>query len=377
MELSDVYLYPRLTPGAAPAGEPDAVLTPYVWPAYRRTTLAAGGDAKADFSITGDVVDEASMELWLESWLAGHVVERYNAQDCFWGRVHTLRLTYNGIFLVHSLDTCWNRIYCRYTSVVTGSAAMAGPVEDAASQAVWGVRELILQPEDVIGAAEAADLAGQALADLAYPRIWRGDVDLARAQRAVLRVEVEGYPATLDVKHHTSLSSATEDADAAVTAVLAGADYVTAGKIAANSTQVTRQSDYRPALQRLRFVAGRRDAAGSRYNYGCVGSLDFDYQPADEVGVRYTLEMKRQRPLIFDADGQYVPAPLVRPGGVSLVGDVMAGRARAAALLADPRAQFDEAVEYGRDGAKLRGKFELGDRVQALNMALVAARRNT
>ncbi|MCA9936203.1 MAG: hypothetical protein KC415_19855, partial [Anaerolineales bacterium] len=213
VERSSLTLFSRLAPGDTPSTSPLVTLTPYAWPSYRRITLAEGGDAGASFNITGDVADEASMEYWLENWLAAHFVEEYGGETCFVGRIHTMRLTYNGIFLVYSLDSCWNKIACRYTSVVDGQQYLSSFEEDSDSQAVWGVRELILEPEDIIGGAEATALAQDALAELAQPRVWRGDVDFAATAKPVLKVEVEGYPATLDVKHHNDTSTATQDAD--------------------------------------------------------------------------------------------------------------------------------------------------------------------
>jgi len=337
-----------------------------IWPTYKRQTAAQGGDVSAGFQFGGD---DALLERWFYEYLGREFREHFGGQTTFLGRVHTMRLAYNRLALTVSLDWLFNRVACAYTSVLDGSTLYTDFFADAASIDRWGVREHIVRPTDnTIGLAEAEELAQDVLAEFARPQVSRGEV--GRLEQAQLQVTVQGYGQALAAQLIREEVEGQAQAAAEVTAALAGASLVAAGQIAANTRQVSIQFDWQSRLERVSWLAGRRDAAGNRYVYGTFGSPAFDYQPADPTP-RYLIWTKRQVVEHYTAGKDYVPSPLVRPGGYSLVADQ---RAREAAGW-NPALQWDASVIYDVHGASLRGgAWGVQERTAALQMALTASR---
>jgi hypothetical protein len=156
---------------------------------------------------------------------------------------------------------------------------------------------------------------------------------------------------------------------------LAGASFITAGRIDTNTTQVSIQANYRPKLKRIESIAGQRDSLGRRYVFGAFAGKKFDYYAvADPTALNdyaYNLSVKQPHILYF-SDSVYVPAPLVMPGGWSRITDMSRPP-----LSSDwnPLDQFDEVVEYNQHGAILKGgAWSIRERVEAIQMALIAGR---
>lgn len=369
-ELSNGTLY-----RTAAQTSPDEIgdISQFMWPTYQRLTLADGGDATASFSFSST---DKYMEYWLGEYLGASFRESYRGETAYIGRVHTIRLTYQRVLLTTSIDGIYNRVACYYTSVLSGSSFLGDFYEDTDSQEKWGIRVLLIRPTDEIGLSEANQLAQEALAQTKSPRISRGRLaGRGKIKRGTLQVNIEGYTSSLDSQIHNEVNPGQANASDEVAAALAGASFVSIGDIAANTRQVTITSDQRPKLQRIKWIAEQRDSAGRRYNYGCVGSTAFDYGPADSENIRYRVQVKPPIPIHMDALENYIPSPLVRPGGVSFITDIMPGRAHANPILDDPRAQFDRSVSYSINGADLRGiDWNESERVNALQMAIVAGR---
>jgi hypothetical protein len=342
-------------------------VTAYMWPSYKRTTAAQGGDVAADFQFSGH---DALLETWFANYLGREFREHYHGQTAFLGRIHTLRLAYNRVVLTVSLDWLFNRVACFYTSPLDGSQLLTDFFDDADSQAAWGIREYVIRPSDnTIGFSEAEELAQEMLADFAQPRISRGEIQ-RKLERGQLQVTVQGYSQTLDAQLYNEEVEGEDDADAEVLLALAGASFVTVGNIATNTRHVNIQAAWQPKLKRVEWIAGRRDVQGRRYTYGCVGSRSFDYQPVDEAS-RYFIWVKRPFVAHYDAGQNYIPAPLVRPGGYSEIVDlsvpVTAGRGWS------PKRQWDASVVYDANGATLRGgAWGVQERQAALQMSIMA-----
>ena len=355
------------------AGHPEGDISHYIWPNYRRLTAAAGGDVSATFSFSRD---DVTLETWFYDRFAAEFKEVYKGQNCFLGRIHTMRLAYNRVVLTVSLDWLFNHVACQYTSELDGTALQTDFFSDAASQGLYGIRSHILRPSDDIGLAEAEDLAQQYLADFAYPRVSRGAIE-SQIKGGLLQVTVQGYSQTLDAQFHNEPVEGEDDASVEVLAALAGASYITAGNVATNTAQVSIKSEYRRKLQRIAGIAARRDASGNAYNFGAVGSRLFDYQPVTEpsygVGFRYDVFVKRPFVQYFQ-NKSYVASPLVRPGGWSRIVD-MRRPASSDLASADPLNQFDATVTYTKDGAVLAGAgWDAKERAEAIQMVLINRR---
>jgi len=344
-------------------------ISAYMWPTYKRLTSAQGGDVSASFQFGGH---DALLEDWFYNYLGREFEELYAGQRPFYGRIHTMRLAYNRLTLTVSLDWLFNRIACAYTSALDGSTLYTSFFEDANSVGRWGARELIIRPEDnTIGLSEAEELAQDLLGEFASPRISRGEVQ-GKLDRGQLQVTVQGWGQALDVQLIREEVEGEDDADAEVAVALTGASLVITGDIAANTRQVSIKFDWQSRLKRLEWLAGRRDAYGRRYVFGCFGSRSFSYQPA-EADPRYLIWTKRQAVEHYTAGNDYVPAPLVMPGSYSKIQDMQAPASTAVNL--DAALQWDESVIYDRSGATLRGgAWGVQERTAALQMALTAGR---
>lgn len=342
-------------------------VTGRMWPSYKRTTAAAGGDVSAEFQFS-DV--DALLETWFADYLGREFREHYHGQAAFLGRVHTLRLAYNRVVLTVSLDWLYNRVACFYTSAFDGSQLLSDFYDDTESQARWGIREYIIRPTDnTMGLSEADEMAQEFLADFAQPRISRGEVQ-RKLERGNLQVTVQGYSQTLDAQLYNDPNEGEDDATDELLLALAGASFVTAGNIAANTRQVTIKSEWQSKLKRLEHIADRRDAQGRRYTFGCVGAKSFDYQPVDEA-TRYRIWVKRPFIAHYDAAQNYVPAPLVRPGGYSEIMDLLVPGGSDGVW--SPKRQWDASVVYDQNGATLRGgAWGVQERQAALQMSIMA-----
>ena len=355
------------------AGHPEGDISAYIWPTYRRLTAAAGGDVSASFSFSRD---DVTLETWFYDRLAAEFKELYKGEVCFLGRIHTMRLAYNRVVMTVSLDWLFNHVACQYTSELDNSTLVTDFFSDTASQSIYGQRSQIIRPSDAIGLAEAEDLAQQYLADFAYPRVSRGSIESAQ-KGGVLQATVQGYSQTIDAQFYNQEVEGEDDASAEVLATLAGSSFITAGNVATNTAQVPIKVDYQRRLKRISDIAAHRDSLGRNYNYGAIGSRSFDYEAVDEpvggAGFRYDLFLKR--PFIqYFSGSNYVPAPLIRPGGWSRIVD-MRRPARAAKASDDPLNQFDATATYTKDGVVLSGQaWNEKERAEAIQMSLINRR---
>ena len=355
-------------------GHPEGDITSYIWPNYRRITAAAGGDVSATFSFSRD---DATLESWFYDRLAAEFAETFAGQTIFLGRLHTMRLAYNRVVLTVSLDWLFNHVACEYTSVLDGSTLMTDFFLDVDSAVEYGIRSQILRPADKIGLSEAEDLAQQYLADFSYPRVSRGTLETAVGGRGALQVTVQGYSQTLDAQLYNYEIEGEDDASAEVTATLVDASFITAGNISVNPAQVSITSDQRRRLQRIASIAARRDAIGRQYTYGAIGSKSFNYQPVTEptgsTGFQYDIFVKRPSIEYFSGPN-YVPAPLVMPGGWSRIVD-MRRPEKTTKASDDPLNQFDALATYSKDGVVLSGAaWTEKERAAAIEMSLVNRR---
>jgi len=343
------------------------------WPSYKRTSLALGGDfaASATFSASDQVLED-----WLDNRLAGHVVESYAGQVAFNGFINTIRLSYNGLVLVRTLDTVFNNVAVYYTPGTGEPTALTSFNSDSSSVASWGTKDLIYRATRNMSQASAEALRDKILDEQKEPKIITVDVaDWDPTQQGVCQVEILGYAHSLDWQHLSVAPAvaATDDADDEIADALSGADFVTAGTIDTNTLQIRQELDYRPAWQRIKEITAEGDTSGNRWIAGCYAGRTLNYNQANTSSIAYFFSVKDRRASgrrrMYDAGNNWVPDPLVVPGQVALVRDILAGRPRASTLLDDPRALFIESVEYSAQGLKLKGANQQIMRLAGLEMA--------
>lgn len=161
-----VELYDRAGGPLAALG--DVRLTPQPWGGAAR-----GGPKRAEIEATGS---RAALKDMLLNWLRYRVViTTPSAGSCWWGYIHEISLTLDGVEYTASLDGLRNRIAVTYTSVegaIEGAYTTAW-AEDAGSQGQFGVKEHF----ESLGQATAAMAAAyrdRMLARYAYPLLGRG-----------------------------------------------------------------------------------------------------------------------------------------------------------------------------------------------------------
>lgn len=354
VDLSTMNLFQPLKVGSDPI-EQGGDITWACWPSYVRQSLAQGGDHMATFTFSA--ADEI-LEQWFDDYLGCHFEESFAGVTVFKGLVWAMRLSYNGVTLTKSLDNLANSVRVTYKTDSAAAETTTSPVTDAASIARYGTKEFLDKLSGVyIGSTTAGYYAANLLATLKQLRATQEEARLSGdGQPGTLQVEVRGYIHTLNWRTITNASTASVAANVAITAALASADFVTAGNIAVNAATVSEEALNVPAWDRVKAITTMGGSA-QRWLAGCHAGTTLDYQPADETTIAYEQEMRTRRRLTFLPDsGEIVPAPLVRPGGVAFIRDLMAGRPLSATLLEDPRALFVEMVEYSQAGAVLKGQ---------------------
>ena len=171
----------------------DLSLRPLPWSA-----AASGGPKAAEIEATGS---RAALKHILLNWLRyGVTITTPSAGPCWWGYVHEVALTLDGVEIVSSLDNLRNRVAITYSSLegAVESALTTPWAEDAVSQGEYGVLEHF---ESLGQASTGMALAyrDRLLARDAWPRLTRGLAGDG-ALRAVLRCR--GWAAPLARRYY-------------------------------------------------------------------------------------------------------------------------------------------------------------------------------
>ncbi|MBK8990166.1 MAG: hypothetical protein IPM39_29565 [Chloroflexi bacterium] len=367
-QLANMNLFQPLNVKSAAVENGD--ITWACWPTYRRQTLAQGGDHMStwSFSASDEILDR-----WFDEYLGCHFEESFGGVGTFSGLVYTMRLSYNGVVLTKSLDDMANSVRVSYKTDSAAAEAITTAVTNPASIARYGTKEHLEKLGSIyISPTTAGYYADNLLAALSQIRAAMEEARLSGAsQPGTLQVEVRGYVHTLNWRTITNASTTTVAASAAITAALASAEFVSAGAIATNAATISEEAASVPLWERIKAIT-KCGSSTQRYLAGCYAGTSLDYQPADETTIAYEQEMRTRRRLTYlPGSGEIVPAPLVRPGRVVFVRDLMSGRPISPSLLDDPRAQFVEMVEYSMEGAVLKGEPRRdADKASALALAL-------
>lgn len=349
--------------------------TPYMWPTYKRTSRAMGGDWAASFTVGAgdDPVDDYILETWYSNYLGCKFEERFGGERTFVGLITGMRLSYRGDVHSISLDDMANNVACWYTPGPGQPRRLTSFFSDATSIAKYGTKTLLINSKGHLSQSAAEQRAEAKLAQLANPRSVAGDMGPFDGKRGQLQINIIGLARTMDWTLYNSTSTAFDDADDQIATILAGVDFVSAGTLETNTTQVPIGAEYRPSWRLIEDIAQNDDSGTSeRWLAGCYASDELDYYEVDESVVKYYRDMKRGQRIIVDYAGADVPAPLVQPGGIAFTRDIMTGQTVSSTLRDDPRAAFIEQVSYDRNGIKLRG-LPVGDEESAATTVLALA----
>lgn len=352
-------------------------VTPFMWPSYKRTTTAEGGDGVASFSFEED---DNTLLYFLEEGLGQHFTESYNnlgqEETAFMGRVYEVRVNFPTVFYAVSLGNVANRIACYYTSVITNQTQLTQYYEDSASIKRWGTRMLEIRPSVLLNQADAEDLAQDTLARLKEPQIYRGQIRSSGRgkSRGRCQVTIQGYAATADDLRYEEISEGDDTIENQLNYLfdtyLDAEGFITRDWIAPMDAVVPIQSDPVPILRYIRgLVSGRRDSNGDIFSFGCFGGRRFSLRPYPS-DLSYRIHTRRDQ-IAYIANGEEVPHPLVRPGGYSFDAGTFGGRPYEG--LEDFRVQRDLQVEYSASGAVLRGpQWSLEEVTKGLAMTILS-----
>lgn len=351
---TDFTLFQPLLQGSAQL-EPS--LRKLLWPAYRRQTVAMGGDFGASSQFSGP---DWLLEKWRDEYLGAHFIETWAGVTAFEGQLYAMQLTYNGQFQTVSLENVYNSVTVKYLASTKTSEAETAAATDSDSIALYGTRELYIDTTSdlYMPVASAEAYRDALLARYSWPRVFAEEINWSGGP-GVLQIEIRGYVRTLNGQRITNTSTSFDDADDEINDALSGADFVSAGSIATNTLQVTEEAEQQPAWDRIRKIAQLGDSAGDRWLAGCYQGRELDYWEPDIDAVSYFYDAKARRPerrrVMYSSDGGEVPAALVQPGRIAFARDMMPGVPVASPLIDDPRAMFIERVDYSPRGLALKG----------------------
>lgn len=164
----------------------------------RRVSWAArGGPEEAELEAS---LPEAERAGWFDALRCP--VELYDERGVrtWWGYVHTVRACGGGAWLEASLDSLANRIWAVYNPARTGSSSAGArrttaPVEDFASQALYGIKEKRL------ALAPASETQAAALCSTGLEQSRLPELSLIAAQASALRIFCKGWWQTLDWRY--------------------------------------------------------------------------------------------------------------------------------------------------------------------------------
>lgn len=372
MKLSSINLYDK----PALSNSLVANIDELAWPSYQRETLAMGGHWGAGFTLGAgnDPVDDHILESWFTNNLGNAIVESYGGIVTFKGIINSMRLAYRGDVLAISLDDMANSIAVQYTKGKGHPQTTSPFYTDAASVATYGAKSLIIRAKTPLSDSAAQQLAQAKLAQLAWPRAYPDDLGSFNGGRGQLDVEVIGIVRTMDWVVNYNTSTTTDTLDDAIAHLVDLAQFVELGELEANATTISRESDNEFLWKRLETIVTLDDnGMDAQWIAGIYADNKLDYKQVDETTITYFRDMKKQQRILTDASGGLVPAPFVQPGVVAFTRDILAGQNISTTLRRDPRAAFIEAVQYSRDGVRLRGSKLRGNAVANQRMAVRAA----
>ena len=346
---------------------------------YRHRLSATMGFDTCSFDIHG-TRDE--MEEFFFSGL-GRQVTRYSNDGgyiCWQGQIMSLTLNEPGFQMRVSLDEMFNRIIVRYIPIDTSTnpptesaETSTTAVNNAASQAKYGVKELIYRPAHItrLNNADATQQGDILLGQYKEPRrsgqISSGDND------PKLFIECEGYMHTLDwVVYNQTVSSGTDNLNTLVAAVLA----TTCGQFVAssdtsNSTGLSAQKYFNrddTGLTVVQTLASLGDTGLNRWLCNMFEDRKIVYSQSYDINsniVSYYRSSQNERQEIRDLFGRIIPPWELRPGKWIRTMDVFPWYPTPATLPEDYTALYIEAIDWSEpDSLQLQGSP--GDKLQVI-----------
>lgn len=199
---------------------------------YRMSHSIMGGDWSAKFNLSGT---EAQLKNFFLTKLGSHVEHKIGQQNAWEGYVYEMDLTTKGITRRMGMGTIRNRVKAKYTDE-NGDTQTTAWYDDIKSQRMYGKIEQIIWLEGVLQAtAEATAQTYLKLAAFPEPEV----INISETNETSLEVTCAGYAFSLNNLYVTAGNGTSQNVSTYIKDIVdTDAQYVTAGRIDTNTTQV-------------------------------------------------------------------------------------------------------------------------------------------
>lgn len=238
------------------------------------------------------------------------------------GIIYAMTLNADGDQTRVSLEDLANRVWVRY-----GTGASTGPqrsnvYSNQASQARYGIKELVVGGDQIASAALANQAAQVALAGRAF-QVSSGETGSLNAGAVGLAVECIGFSRTLNWTHYNSTAGSTKNAHLVIGDILNDpivGQFIRSFVVmpgSENTTQIPNawDRDY-TAWNIIQKILAQGDSNFYNYAFGVYEDRIARYarQPEGMLSnIEYFRRISDGRKMIYDQSGQVVNPALMRP----------------------------------------------------------------
>lgn len=322
---------------------------------------ALGGFATAHVEMVVSEVDAITMLSRLGKRIVfTHPEAPHKDQVCWEGRIFTVTVDDGGATVGRSLENCYNRVTVIYSTVDTsttpptvGARARTSVYDDAASQALYGIRELRFATGGST-ASDAAVLAQRLLSQYADPlaataSMRRGGGTAPASYR--VSVECVGFVEELAVRFWNSTSTTVTTLDAIMASVLASPLQFIASDTTGLVPNILLSTPYQDEDINIRtyfqrFMSYGDGATGRQMLWGVYEDRRFTSEVASESVGYYTRRGDAGESVIDALTGNAVRPWLVRPGKLVQVSDLFPDSAVVSSALDNARTFRVGRVEF-------------------------------
>lgn len=338
-----------------------AFLKRYPALSYKHRILANGGFDTASCVLP---VSRAEGETIFENYVGNRAAVYVNnpAEVAWEGLITRITFTLPGVVLTRSLDEMGNRASVNVAVGSDARPAVATTVSNAASQALYGIKQVTLRTarNAAAGATIATSLANRALNDVAYPLTSVAPND--GSVNSIIEIELKGFYYTLDWEpqlyagNFTFRNGSTGHIDELLNNLLNGTTFLNnldTSDLTNNATTHNNEARGGTVWQTMQAIA-ECGLNAQRWIVGVTplnitrGTRRLYYRPAS-TDVKYLAKVNFPGRL-FTPSGAAVQGWTAKPDGVVKVVDALVGWDGDGF---DPRLQYIAALEYEADTGKV------------------------
>jgi hypothetical protein len=313
---------------------------------WRRSKRSIGGYHLGRFEVVNVGIHELTE--FYNTWI-GHTLEEYTyGITSYSGLVWQLDLIKNGINYRRTLDPrFWhNRVKIKYTDP-DGAPGVIDWSENTDSSGVYGEMEYI----KAVGETTSAGATGEQdreLKDFAWPRSRvTGSINVNPSPlgegNARLLITIAGFGATMNWQYRETAETA--GVSTLITTLVGETEFVTAGRIEANSlsVRVGGATIGRRIGDLIADIISEGNASGDIYKGGVYANKEFIYEPAP-TNVEYELRDGR----LYNVGGVQVTPSILNPGFYVRDSNAPTGMQPTGTsnIWDDPQVHYCDEVEY-------------------------------